>query len=461
MGQFTVRTYKQTKERMQNRIVARSNLTDLTDTASTSHVVSAAAREFDDVYFQMKNLQKLWDLSKAAGPDLEERSKEMNPALISRRGKITATGSVRFSRTGTTGDVSIATGTEVQVPQQGSTAPIKYKTTEEGTIANGNTQSGLVDIVALEGGTAHNVDPDTITSFGSKPSGVDYVTNPAAVTNGRGKETDDEFRTRISNYIASLSRATNTSLVYAALTAVDSASGKQVVFAHSYEDPTNLGNVTLYIDDGSGTAEDTESLTGQTVVASASGGEVDLYLQHKPIKIEAAFEVRRNGSPLTYNVDYTFEPASGHVKLTQASFPNGLTAGDTVVADYTRFTGLIEECQKIIDGDPTDRVNYPGYRAGGVRVRVLSPSIINLSLSANITVLAGYAHTTVATAVKAAVSQYVNGLTISEDVVLNEIRERCMGVPGMYDMVISNPSSNRVIRDDQVARISTANMVIS
>jgi uncharacterized phage protein gp47/JayE len=465
MGQFRVLTQSQILNRMINRVVARTFLKDLTDTSSVKQVLAAAAREDDDQYYQMSQLQKIMDIDQAYGPDLDRLAVRYNRDLLIRQGAQKATGEVTFGRINTTGAITIAIGQEVNVPGTN----IKFVTTEEGSMADGVGTSNPCDITAREVGTDYNVDIGAITGFGVKPSGVDSVTNSAAITNGIDEESDDQFRARIKLYVKSLSRGTVNALTYAALTAVDPVSGKRVLFANVVEDIVNLGNVILYIDDGSGTAEETDTpVSGESVIASAIGGEVDLYTQKKPIKTESGFTVTRTGSSpageptgtLTVDVDYTINPASGHIKLIQSSFPNGLPTGSAVTASYTPFKGLIAECQKIIDGDPNDWSNYPGYRAAGVLVRVLSPTITQMIFEANITVLSGFSQTDIAEKVATAVSGYINSLGIGEDVILNEIRERAMSIPGMYNILTTNPTEDRIILDNGLARILSGNISV-
>lgn len=463
MGQLTIKTNKEILTRMRNRVVARTNLTDLTRTSGWNQVLAAAAREDDEQWFMIGKLQDFTDLDKIGGTDLDERAKELNPALIERRLAVAAVGQVRFSvSTAVAGsDVTIPIGTEVQVPGSGATSAIKYSTTTEGTIAVGNTQSNLVSVLCQESGTIGNADPDTITGFGSKPSGVDAVTNPNAFTTGQDKESDDSFRDRIKRLALSLSRSTVTALEYAAFLGEDSATGKTVQFASVVEDVEDLGKVTVYIDDGLGTAESTQPVTGETVLASAAGGETTVTLGNKPIKIEEALTVYRNAAALTLGTDYAINPANGRVKFLSSAFPSGLTAADAITADYTYFDGLIQNAQLHIDGDATDRTNYPGYRAAGVQVRVLSPTVVQLSFTANITVRQGYSQSTVAAAVSTAIQQYVNTLGIDEDVIRAELIERSMSVTGMYNIDVSAPSEDRVILENQIARIQSSNINIS
>lgn len=461
MGQFVPKTFEDILERMVNRVVARTDLTDINDGASLKQVLAAAAREDDDAYFQMINLLDLFDIDKAIGADLDERAKEFNPALITRREAVKSTGQVTFSRSGTVGTVTIPIGTQVKVPAEGGQPEIIFLTTEEGTIAAGNSSSNATNIVAEVAGTTGNVGVSTIVGFVSKPSGVDTVNNNAAITNGIDRESDDDFRTRLKNSIKGLARCHVDGLETAALTVSDSTSGKEVKFAQVVENVNSLGNVTLYVDDGTGSAEETSALTGVVVLASAVGGETRIFLPNKPIKTEETFTLYRNAGALVQDLDYSLNPATGQINFLPGVFPSGLTVGDAITYDGTHFINLIAETQKVIDGDAGDRSTYPGYRAAGVLVRVLAPTIRQQTIQLNITVLAGFSQTDVAAKVRTAMSQYINGLGISDDVILNELRERAMAVAGMYDLTFATPSSNVIILDNELARVIDSNITIS
>lgn len=460
MGQFIPKSFEEILERMINRVVARTDLTDINDGSSLKQVLAAAAREDDDAYFQMVNLLNLFDIDKALGADLDERAKEFNPALISRTSAVKATGAVIFARTGTVGAVTIPIGTQVKVPAAGAAPEILFATTAEGTIPDTFSVSGSVPIVADESGLGGNAAVGAINGFGSKPSGVDTVSNPASLVNGRAAEIDDAFRSRLKAQIKGLARSHVDGLETAALTGADSTTGQTVKFAQVVEDPISRGNVTLYIDDGSGGAATPNVQVGVSVIASAIGGETRTFLPDKPIKTESPFILYRNAGVV--NADhYTLNPASGQINFLPASFPTGLTTLDVITADYTNFIGLIAIVQKIIDGDPGDRANFPGYRAAGVLVRVLSPGIDQQVATLNVTVLSGFNQVTAAASVRAAISSYINGLGISDDVILNELRERVMSVAGIYDVEFILPVENKVILDNRMARIIDGNINIT
>jgi uncharacterized phage protein gp47/JayE len=455
VGQVSFKNKQQILDRMQKLTVARSDLSDITDTSSVNAVLNAAAHSDAEQYHALRKIRDIQDIEKARGPDLDEYVKRFNEPELERDLEEYATGAVVFSRTGTTGTISISVGTEVKVPG----TSLSFYTTELGTISAGSHDSAAVPVKAGNPGASYNVFPNTVTTFGSAPSGVDSVTNPSAFTNGLDRETDDSLRKRVRLWKKSLSRGTLNSLLYAALRTATAT--QRVVYAAVLEDPFNPGYVELYVDDGSGTAESTTHVVADVLIDPTVGGEIDLYTTYKPIKDEAASAFRVGGVTKTRGVDYTFDPASGLFKVTQASYPSGLPPATDVAGDYYRYTGLIEEVQKVIDGDPTDRVNYPGWRSAGVLVRAMAPQIISQSVAAVLTMKRGFDRATAILAAKAAVSAYINSLGIGEDVIFDELIRVIKNIAGVYDLSISLPTENQIVLDTQLARILDADVTIA
>lgn len=464
MGAFQAETAATIAQRMINRIVARTKLTDITRTSEFTQVIWACARALEKTQQGMEDLLDDTDLDKATGQMLDAIAAKFNTALISRLAGAYATSSVVFSRAGTTGTVTIPVGTQVKAPSATGGLDLVYSTTAAGTIPNGSTTSAQVPIRAAEMGTGYRVTAGAITGFATKPSGVDVVTNTYSITNGLNAETDDEFRRRIKAYVKSLARSHVYGLESAALATQDPATGTRVMWAAVYEDPATRGNVWIYIDDGSGTTDgDPVSVVGKTIL-TAEGGEVDIYLPNKPIQESATFALYRNtggGPTLVPSTDYYLNPAAGHIKLSSTAFPTGLGAGDIITATYSYYTGLVAEVQKVIDGDPADRSTYPGYRAAGILVRVVPPQVVAQTITANVTVLSGYNQVTTIATVKAEILAYVNGLGIGADVVRNELIERIMAVTGVYDVNLTVPSGNVVILPSQIARTTSVLTTVS
>lgn len=445
-----------------NKIVARTDLSDITDASSLKHLLAAVAREIDEVYFQLGLISDRFAISSAVGDDLDERALEIQPSLISRRSSLKATGAVVFSRSLTTGLVTIPTGTMVK-----TASGEEFSTTEDGTIADGDQDSSEVGIVAETAGTSGNVAAGTIIRFGSRPAGVDTVENTSALGNGVDRETDDEFRARIKAFIRTLPRNTPEALEFVAREVVLDTTGERVVYAHVFEDPEDRGEVTLYIDNGSGTTETvevilavpeimTEGLAGPPA-GSAVGGEEFLWLDNKPVKTQAAYVFTSSTrGVLVEDDDFVLNDASG-----QVFFPIALSAGEIITATYTAFTGLIEEVQKVIDGDPDDRVNYPGWRAAGVRVRVATPQILQQTVEGTLVIKEGFDSEDVIEDAQTEVAAYINGLGISGDVLRSRIIKAIMSVPGVYNVTLTEPAEDVIMNDDELPRVTAGDIDLS
>lgn len=459
---YTPESRQTIQQRMVNKIVARSALNDLTQTAQLMRIVVAVARAIEKVQQLTEEMLDETDLDLATGVELDERAKIYNSSILIRQSAVRATGvSLQFSRQSNVGLITQAIGTQVKVPASAGGVDLIYETTELGTIADGATTSNQIDFRATIAGIDYNVDPNTITGFVTKPSGVDFVTNLASVTSGLDEETDDQFRQRIKTYRQSLPRGTISAIEGAVFGVSDTVSGKQVQWVNVIEDEFDPGSAECYIDDGAGTAEGTPIVVvAGVVLAAAVGGEVDIYMPQKAIRDASTFNLYINAG-LIAAANYYFNYPAGHIKLNATAYPNGLTALDAVTADYTYHDTFIQEVQKVIDGDPADRTNYPGYRAAGVVVTVRAPTTVAQTVTANLTVGPGYSQVEAIAAAVVAISDYINNLGIGEDVIYNELVERIMNINGVFDVRITAPVDNVIISDVRVARITTGQITVT
>lgn len=443
---------------MSFRVVARSELTDLVDGGNLHTILSAVARELDDISFQTVNLQKIWDLDTATGEDLDDRALDVNPDKLSRKSASFATTTVVFSRSGTSGAVTIPAGSRGSVPNGGPS----YATTVSGSIADGFSDSASIAATAAEAGTEGNADVNTITQL-EAVTGVETVTNNTTATGGQDEETDAELRDRIKNFLRGLPRGTPDALKFAVLDTFLEDFGRIVTVEVVERTTPNLGEVLLYVDDGNGTITIIDDNTGspETVVASALGGEVRLFLDNVPVVITAPRIIKRNAVTLVEGTDFTLDESTGQITLDSAVFPTGLTAGDAVTAEYTWYEGLIEEAQKIVNGDPSDRDNYPGYRAAGTQVFVIPPIVLTQNISAAVVIDAEFDGDEVRSAVQNAIVRYVNALGINGDVILTELIFAAQSIAGVVDVTFTAPTANIVIGEGELARTTTSNVTIT
>jgi len=470
MPRFTIQRYEQILTKMVAKVVTRTALSDISDAATWKHVLSAAARSDDELYYQMSLLLKLFSIDSAKDDDLDERAKEIQPGLLTRTPAAKSSGNVVIYRAGTVGTLAIPTGTKVK-----TAAGVTFSTTAAGSITatspaliSGHVtgqDSGLIPAVADLGGADGNVVADTIVKFVSKPTGVAGVTNPSAFANGVDKESDDSFLNRLKDYIATLARGTPEALEFWVLGTEDFDTGAVINFTKVVEDRTNLGNSTLYIDDGTGSAESYEAVTSENVTAglagppadSAVGGEEYLYLDYKPVRLNSSFTLTSSTrGVLTQDTHYYLDETSG-----QINFSPALSAAEVITADYTRYTGLIAEAQKVVDGDLSDRENYPGIRAAGTKVVVQTPQVLIQNIVMSLAILEGYDQDDVKDAVQDALRDYVNTLGISGDVLRSELIYVAMNVAGVYNCTLTTPASDTILLDDQLARTTDGNISIT
>ena len=448
-------------ERLASRVVSRSRLTDLVSGGAVWSVLAATAREVDDVYSQMVNMRDEWDLDKARGTALDLRGEDIPDGALERRLASKATLSLVFSRSGTTGAVSIPAGTVVRVPDGGPA----FATSTSGSISNGDNDSAAITAVAVVAGADGNVDLGTVTQIDGL-AGVETVTNTTTGSGGSDREPDDEYRERMRFYLRSLSRGTADALKYAALS-VDLGDDNfgHVVSVQVLEAPGGVRGLThLYIDDGNGTVDHVDDNVGtpEAVLTNATGGERRVYVANTPIDQRADFVLEVNGV-LVDEADYRLDHTTGLVAFDETAYPDGLTTGDDVTAEYTWFIGLVAEVQKVIEGDPDDRANYPGYKAAGTQVYVLAPDVTQLAIQAAITPDASFGGTSEAikSAVSSAFVRYVNGLGIGEDVIWTELVHHAQSVPGVRDIHFVTPTTNVTVGEGELIRLAAGNIELT
>lgn len=471
MSVFQPRNRVQILREMIARVVARSRLSGLNRNSSFFHILAAAANEDAEQYVQMARLRKLFSIDDAKGSDLDARAAEIVPSVLVRRQALHATGDVVFSRPGTTGTITIPAGSQVAATD--AEGQVRFRTTAAGSISAGNTTSGNVGVVATEAGARGNVEAGQIVQLVTRIPGITAVTNPSKFTNGQNRESDENFLARIKGFIQAISRGTPNALAAFARQVI-LADGRRVLYARVDEPAVPTGQVTLYIEDGTGTIEefdDTFIGSPETVLASAIGGEQNVFTSNRPIRDDGSFvaEIDTGGgfTTLVRGTDYELNPALGQIELSTASFPSGLSAGDAIRATYRYYIGLIQETQRVIDGDPLDPLRRPGVRAAGILVLVKAPQTVFQTFTGTISVLEDFDPAVVEINVRAAIQDYINTLDIGADVIVAEIVERAMGVDGMFNFSVSDLSGSgaggvdQVILPSQVARIISSSIVLS
>jgi len=188
-----------------------------------------------------------------------------------RRPAAPAVGNVTFSRTDPAAqDYVIAAGTLVTTE-----TGIRFATTINAQILAGNL-SVSVPVVAETSGSTGNVAANSVTLFTSAVLGIETVANPAGMSGGADEESADAQQTRFAEFIVSLARSPVNGLEAGAKTALltDVTSGlvtervtlAKVVEPYLTDLGAPIGLVTLYIDNGAGSASDELVAQAQKVI---------------------------------------------------------------------------------------------------------------------------------------------------------------------------------------------------
>ena len=119
----------------------------------------------------------------------------------------------------------------------------------------------------------------------------------------------------------------------------------------------------------------------------------------------------------------------------------------------------MQKVQWTVDGLDSDPINYPGLKAAGVQIEVLPPIVNALTLKVRLIIQEENNRLYIQDKAADLISDYINGLGVGQDVVLNEIVDVVMEIEGMIDMQFLSPSVNIPISDNEIARIASNDII--
>lgn len=205
----------------------------------------------------------------SSGSDLDSWMADMT---LSRLPAAPATGTATFSRFTSTTSALIPAGAMVRTADGTQIFDVSVDTSNTAWTATGNgylLAAGItslgVPVVARTPGTSGNVQANTISLLASAIPGIDSVNNANPFINGMDAETDDAFRQRFTNFIASRSRATPLAVGYA----ISSIQQGLNYAIQENTDPAGrsvMGSFVVTVDDGSGSPSATLLSTVRTAI---------------------------------------------------------------------------------------------------------------------------------------------------------------------------------------------------
>jgi len=167
---------------------------DLSPTSPLGQIAQIFAFEIAKIWVEVERVYDAAYIDTAAGIHLQKLGRlngmTINPATY-------AAGAVVFSRATTAPqEYVIPAGTVVANADR----TILYATTAAGSLAAGETASDPIPIRAADPGLRANLAMNTVVAITTPILGVDYVTNPQAVTGGADRESDAVYRARMKTY---------------------------------------------------------------------------------------------------------------------------------------------------------------------------------------------------------------------------------------------------------------------
>ena len=166
------------------------------------------------------------------------------------------------------------------------------------------------------------------------------------------------------------------------------------------------------------------------------------------------------------------EGSAGFVEITGGNVNNTLlfsTIANRGLQGYNYYTGLLELVHRTIYGDDRNLITFPGIGAAGVNFRVLAPTVTEIILELDVTLQQGVSIAAVENEVNTAITGYVNGLGVGEDVIVEELRARTIRINGITDVSIirlvggdttTTAISNIAIADNEIARVKVSDITL-
>jgi hypothetical protein len=107
---------------------------------------------------------------------------------------------------------------------------------------------------------------------------------------------------------------------------------------------------------------------------------------------------------------------------------------------YKYYLGLVKELNRVIYGDPTNPLSYPGVAAAGAFIDIRPAQLKRISIGLGLRIRDNTNFDTIRDQVRAAVSGYVNSLRVGQQVAISEMIGAATNVTGVDSVVVTFPT---------------------
>jgi uncharacterized phage protein gp47/JayE len=254
--QLSLRTFSTLVQNMAAAVQASATqLLDLTVGSTLRAVIEANASIALWMQWLILLVLRTTRAATSSGADLDTWMADLS---LMRLPAIAATGIVTFSRFSPTMSALIPAGALARTADGTQTFAVSIDATNPAWVSASNgyvVAAGVasldVPVAAMTYGGAGNVQAGTVSLLASAIPGIDAVSNASAIENGLDAESDDAFRDRFQNFIASRSRATTVAVGYA-ISNIQQGLNYTIQENLDPSGQPRMGSFVVTVDDGSG-----------------------------------------------------------------------------------------------------------------------------------------------------------------------------------------------------------------
>jgi hypothetical protein len=125
--------------------------------------------------------------------------------------------------------------------------------------------------------------------------------------------------------------------------------------------------------------------------------------------------------------------------LGKMNYPTTISFG---LDGYKAYAGLVAQLNKVIYGDPTNPVQYPGVRAGGTAIGIKPALTKRVQVALAVRTKIGIDPITITNQIQASVAAYVRSLDVGQPVSISSIVSAAGSVNGVTSVAIVSPTYN-------------------
>ena len=450
------RTFNDIVASMKSFIRGKNSKLDTSEgTILNDVVISAPSQELTLLYQNVDTVAAEQSIETATDDGLARLAGNFG---LTRKAARKARGTVNFFvNNSPTSDINIPAGTVVATSQSSNTNAVQFATVRAaimyGVLAGSylNPSTGRyeisVDIEAVEGGLSGTVGAQNISVITTPISGVNGVYNASATSGGSDIESQDALRIRIAARLSG--NVIGTEDGYLSVVLANENVDDAAVVGHGDTDRDVAGAVDIFV-------KGRVSRYQQDSFSTAASTFPNLVLSKQPVLTSGVNTVLSSSSgslgtgvwSLTKDTGAYAGSTQGLDSVVWSTAQSGSLG--TVFVSYS-YNGLIEDLQNLFAKTNKDVEN--------VNLLVRWATEIEIDLTANVKIFAGYDSTDVVNQIRTDLATFFDALQIGDQVQQSDVVKAIVNVPGVDDVqlpFVTFRSSDLTVLQDSFGNLNLA-----